>query len=225
LLSHHFHVIFPLASAIILFEWLGYWMFYALNLATGYGPVAGLTAAVAFGLSVGLGYWLLSGLFQGILQERIEDQDRRVPNQGIRRSFHNSLIMGSISGGIIGVIAFLDQMLASTLNPILYTALSQGMTYHKLIIALNRALSTTLSQQNLPLLAISGGLFVCMAMGGLTTWRHYIIRLLLWRSHTFPGRAPQFLNDACARFLLRRVGGGYSFIHRLLLEYFVSTRE
>jgi len=62
-LSHHFHVLFPLVSAIFLFEWLSYWMAYALNIATGYGPVAGLTAAVALGLSVGLGYWLLSGLF------------------------------------------------------------------------------------------------------------------------------------------------------------------
>jgi hypothetical protein len=39
---------------------------------------------------------------------------------------------------------------------------------------------------------------------------------------TFPGRAPQFLNDASARFLLRRVGGGYSFVHRLLLDHLAS---
>ncbi len=29
-----------------------------------------------------------------------------------------------------------------------------------------------------------------------------------------------FLDDATDRLLLRRVGGGYLFIHRLLLEYF-----
>jgi hypothetical protein len=31
------------------------------------------------------------------------------------------------------------------------------------------------------------------------------------------------LEDATARILLRRVGGGYSFIHRLLLDYFVNV--
>jgi len=64
-----------------------------------------------------------------------------------------------------------------------------------------------------------------IAMGGLAVWRHYVIRFLLWHSRAFSGQAPRFLDDACARFLLRRVGGGYSFMHRLLLDYFVATRE
>jgi hypothetical protein len=58
--------------------------------------------------------------------------------------------------------------------------------------------------------------------GGLAVWRHSVIRFLLQRSRIFPGRAPQFLNDASARFLLRRVGGGYSFVHRLLLDHLAS---
>jgi len=52
--------------------------------------------------------------------------------------------------------------------------------------------------------------------------RHYIIRLLLARSHTFPGLAVRFLDDATTRIFLRRVGGGYSFAHRLLLDYFAD---
>jgi hypothetical protein len=54
--------------------------------------------------------------------------------------------------------------------------------------------------------------------------RHYIIRLFLSRSRAFPGRAPRFLNDATARFLLRRVGGGYSFVHRQLLDHLADKR-
>src|SRR5437588_10716110 len=47
-----------------------------------------------------------------------------------------------------------------------------------------------------------------------------ITRLLLARSYMLPWHTPQFLEEATARILLRRVGGGYSFPHRLLLDYF-----
>jgi hypothetical protein len=50
--------------------------------------------------------------------------------------------------------------------------------------------------------------------------RHAVLRLLLQRTHTFPLKAVPFLEDAKTRILLRREGGGYSFMHRLLLEYF-----
>ncbi len=41
-------------------------------------------------------------------------------------------------------------------------------------------------------------------------------------SHLFPWKAVPFLEDATTRILLRRVGGGYSFTHRLLLDYFAD---
>ena len=51
--------------------------------------------------------------------------------------------------------------------------------------------------------------------------RHTVLRLLLWRTHTFPLNAPHFLEDAKARNLLRRGGdsGGYSFMHYLLQNH------
>lgn len=70
---------------------------------------------------------------------------------------------------------------------------------------------------------IYGILLVFLLTGGLAVLRHSIIRLLLWLSHTFPGPASQFLNDATARVLLQRIGGGYSFIHRLLLDHLADT--
>ena len=54
---------------------------------------------------LGLLYWLLLGLYQSIVQERIEDQDRRVPNEGICQSLRNSLLLSLISGTMIGGIA------------------------------------------------------------------------------------------------------------------------
>jgi hypothetical protein len=59
--------------------------------------------------------------------------------------------------------------------------------------------------------------------GGLTILRHYVIRWLLDRRRTFPWHAQAFLDDATTRILLRRVGGGYSFIHRRLQDYFADN--
>ena len=72
-------------------------------------------------------------------------------------------------------------------------------------------------------LGLSGALLIFLLTGGLAVWRHYSIRSLLWRSDLFPRVATRFLDDATARFLLRRVGGGYSFTHRLLLDHFADA--
>ncbi len=58
---------------------------------------------------------------------------------------------------------------------------------------------------------------------GLSVLRHYVIRWLLARHHTFPFRASTFLDDATSRILLRRAGSGYSFIHRRLQDYFANA--
>jgi hypothetical protein len=57
------------------------------------GVSEGLTFALSRGLSTGLNYWCLLGLYQGIAQEQIENQDRRIANQGIHRSLRNSVVM------------------------------------------------------------------------------------------------------------------------------------
>jgi hypothetical protein len=69
---------------------------------------------------------------------------------------------------------------------------------------------------------ISSSLLVWAVSGGWSVLRHYTIRYLLRRTHTFPWKVQPFLDDATARILLRRVGGGYSFTHRLLLDYFAD---
>src|SRR5947209_3165804 len=163
----------------------------------------GLSFGLSLGLSLGLAYWLLFGLLQGISQERIEDQDRRAVNEGVHLSLRNSVIMGIISGGMVGIIG----------------AVSVGLRYGR-IFGLRIGLDTGLRYGLL--MSIGGALLMCMLTGGLATLRHYTIRLLLARSHTFPWQAVPFLEDAAARILLRRVGSGYSFAHRLLLEHFAD---
>jgi nucleoside phosphorylase/DNA polymerase III delta prime subunit len=59
-----------------------------------------------------------------------------------------------------------------------------------------------------------------LLFGGLVPIiQHYYVRFLLFASHRLPFRPVTFLNQATQLFLLRRVGGGYKFIHRLVLDH------
>ena len=148
-------------------------------------------------------------------------------NQGIHRSLRNSLLIGFISGGTIGVIGLLSiglkDVLSAQMSDILFNRLdlysSTGIVYYT-DTSLGDALSTHLSAALF--LMISSGLLICIVSGGWVVIRHYVLRFLLWRSQTFPWDMRSFLDDATARILLRRLGGGYSFTHRLLLDHFAD---
>jgi hypothetical protein len=72
-----------------------------------------------------------------------------------------------------------------------------------------------------PSLGISAGLLT----GGLFSIKHFTLRVLVWGFGGGPLRYGVFLNESAARLLLYRVGGGYIFVHRMLLEYFVSLQQ
>ena len=182
------------------------------------GPVTGLIDGLMMGLivggGIGLAYWLGLGLFHSIAQEQIEDQDRQSLNQGVRRSALNSTIIGFLSGGLIGSLGFLGYGVSYWLNEGLSKGLNAGLSG-----VLGYALSAVW------FFAIAGGLFGWAISGGWAVQRHLVLRWLLHRRNVFPWQAQTFLNDATARILLQRVGGGYSFIHRLLLEYFANLDD
>lgn len=69
---------------------------------------------------------------------------------------------------------------------------------------------------------LGGGLAFGLILGLDVPMRYYILRFWLWCARTFPWRVKSFSEDATARFLLRRVGDGNSFAHRLLLDYFAD---
>jgi NhaP-type Na+/H+ or K+/H+ antiporter len=73
-------------------------------------------------------------------------------------------------------------------------------------------------------LAIGLGLGAIMG-GSDTVVKHYVLRLFLQRSGSIPRRYARFLDYCAERILLRKVGGGYIFIHRYLLEYFASLEK
>lgn len=61
--------------------------------------------------------------------------------------------------------------------------------------------------------------------GGLACLRHLLLRAMLVRNDLAPWAYARFLDDAAARMLLRKVGGGYVFVHRLLLEWFAERGD
>ena len=58
--------------------------------------------------------------------------------------------------------------------------------------------------------------------GGLAVLQHYTLRWLLYRNGSLPLRLVPFLDYCAERIFLRKVGGGYIFAHRLLMEHFAS---
>ena len=69
------------------------------------------------------------------------------------------------------------------------------------------------------------GLIVGLNRGGAAAIKHYALRFVLWRNGHTPFNFIKFL-DYCAQIiLLKKVGGGYIFIHRMLLEYFAGLKH
>ena len=71
---------------------------------------------------------------------------------------------------------------------------------------------------------LGGGPVGVLVSGLFFGWRaclqHLLLRLLLWRGDLAPLDYVRFLDYAAERVLLRKVGGGYIFLHRTLMEWF-----
>jgi hypothetical protein len=69
------------------------------------------------------------------------------------------------------------------------------------------------------------GLFIALEYGGYFLLDHFLTRYLLRRKRLLPWDLVRFLDTAAERILLRKVGGGYIFVHRTLLEYFAKESK
>lgn len=59
---------------------------------------------------------------------------------------------------------------------------------------------------------------------GIVCIKHLMLRCILWRSGYIPWNYAKFLDYAVDRIFLQKVGGGYVFIHRLLLDHFAQMK-
>ncbi len=67
-----------------------------------------------------------------------------------------------------------------------------------------------------------GAALACGFIPGLAFMRHFVLRLILWRSGYIPWNCAGFLNYAAERLLVQRAGSRYQFTHKLLQEHFAE---
>jgi hypothetical protein len=149
-----------------------------------------------FGVSTMLCFMLMAGVIFGLLGGEAEMARVSRPNQGIHRSARNALFVGTLTTLVTGGPYIL-------LIPFYETYRASSLEY-----------------------ALSWGLLIgtafAMLFGGYTVIQHYTLRLLLWRSRRFPWHIRDFLDFCSGLILLHRAGGGYIFIHRMLMEHFAK---
>jgi eukaryotic-like serine/threonine-protein kinase len=73
-----------------------------------------------------------------------------------------------------------------------------------------------------PSVGLIFGLIAGLNRGGSAVIKHYALRLTLWLNGYTPFNLIKFLDHCAKLILLKKVGGGYIFIHRMLLEYFAE---
>ncbi|MEO6892833.1 MAG: NACHT domain-containing protein [Ktedonobacteraceae bacterium] len=152
-------------------------------------------SAILFGLLIGLACASLIAMSGGLSHQMLKESKLEMPNQGIRRSLRNGVSLGLMGGSIGGALIGLACGIEG--------GLISGLVY-----------------------GLSAGIFLAGMIGyregGRACIQHFTLRVLLWHSGVFPLNLPQFL-DYCAEYiLLKKIGGSYVFVHRLLGEYFAS---
>lgn len=179
------------------------WTIFGMCLAVGIGLISWLSSGIILGVISRLVFWLgfgvLGGITMGLLvgMEGDEINTKKKPNQGIKESVKNAIILGliSIPAGML-------------LYALLRVATGQS-------IELLKALTSGLGL----------ALFLGIGYGGLAGIQHGVLRLLLWRSGATPLNYARFLSYAAQRRLLKQVGGRYRFIHTLLRDRFVEMSD
>lgn len=133
----------------------------------------------------------------GFSRRTLKESSLIKPNEGIRRSMHNSLIIGlpiglALSSFTLGLVWWL---IPAHVSDGLLWSVPLGVIVTVILILLN---------------------------GGYACLQHIILRFILCYQGHIPWDYVHFLDEAADRLLLRKVGGGYIFIHRLLLDHFAS---
>jgi hypothetical protein len=183
------------------------WTEARMRLGTGmaYGLAGGLGAGLAFGFTYTWIVGLKTGLAFGVVASGLAvlagglsshmSATRTKPNEGMRTSARNAIVVGLGGGLLVGLAAGVVFAMAFTEA----VGLSIGMAF------------------GLPF-----GLIVGLKQGGGDALRHIMLRILLVRNGFAPWRYVNFLEYATERIFLRRAGSGYIFVHRMLRDYFAS---
>jgi hypothetical protein len=129
-------------------------------------------------------------------ENRIEA--RTYPNQGVRSSGKSAAKFGIIFGVLGAIAGWIAGKLGDPSGHSVANWAAFGLVY-----------------------GFIGGF---LAGGGDTFAKHLLLRVFLVRRGFAPLNYARFLDTCAALGLLRKVGGGYIFVHRYLLEYFAELK-
>jgi len=166
------------------------------------GLVAGLSSGLLFGLFFGLLFGLLFGLGFGLMGFGLDTKSVDQPillGQRVAFLIRNFLFIFLLFGLIVGL----------SLGLLLWL-------YGGLIVGIKLGLLFGL------ICGLGFGLIFLLKYGGSALFKHCILRFNLAFNKFTPWRLVPFLNHCVDLIFLRRVGGGYIFVHRLLMEHFAE---
>ncbi|NEO38024.1 MAG: NACHT domain-containing protein [Moorea sp. SIOASIH] len=150
----------------------------------------------------------LFGLSVGIIGGP-ELETKTSPNQGIWKSAVNACK---------GWLFFSVPFALLTFGVSLVITILEGFTPETLILLLFIPIIALLS------FGMTIGLYVWLRIGGITCIQHFSLRLSLYFDNCIPWNYARFLDYAADRIFLQKVGGGYIFIHRMLMEHFAEMK-
>jgi hypothetical protein len=165
------------------------------------GKISGLTSWLIIGLIIVLISPLIGGLIAALIGgfRGPEIQKKLEPNQGIWKSARNALTVGLMAGLMVGSIGWL---MTGPIGWLMVGSIGWLMTG--------------------PIGGLTAGLIGGLIYGGAACLRHFSLRLMLYRMGYIPWNYARFLDYAAERLFLQKVGGGYIFVHRMLLEHFAQ---
>ncbi len=178
-----------------LFSLLHQWSHTASDSTTDLLPIFVLTLTALVFPFFTLLFAVLKGISSGFSTAMLDSRELAVPNEGMRRSARYSLLSGLVS---LFFVVGVPVLVAFKITLLLF-------------VVLNIA----------PLLVLT----IMLRVGGIACIQHGVLRWLLRREGVMPWCYSRFLDSAAEHILLQKVGGGYMFVHRFVLEYFASLEE
>lgn len=176
--------------------------------------ILGLVAGPFFGLLSGVAVGLLRSQFVGLFEGLIAPGSGLLTGGlilGLIVGLSSGLMFGLIGGGIETRTVPNQGIWQSVKNAIVFALIGVfGLGLGAIIMGI------PIFWGALP------GLFFGLIGGGEACIQHFTLRAVLYFSGNIPWNCARFLNSATERIFLQKVGGGYIFIHRLLLEHFAQ---
>ncbi|NES74880.1 MULTISPECIES: AAA-like domain-containing protein [unclassified Okeania] len=212
-----FHEFLDLSEIVwvVTFHCVYFWRFFGFKTIQTVTNLKWLGKYTINRVIIGITGGIISGLLFMILSGAI-----------FKHNFYITTVRGAIFGLSLGIIlGIVRGMTGPGIEEV--TIPNQGIllsTKNSLIFGLIAAILMSLSAKLLDLSFIVWGqyglIFGLAVGGGEACVKHFILRVILYFNGYIPWNYARFLDYATQLIFLQKVGGGYIFIHRLLLEHF-----